>query len=144
MTNVEAVGTRIMLLRPESQLTVDSLKHAESSLRRVLAGRADRSVLIVDLRQTPVLDARAAGALVEVMGRVSSITARVALLLNASSPTQAMQFERLVREAGSPMRQCFRDISALEHWLEETVSAVDRGALRVHLAPSIAEQRKTD
>ena len=51
-----------------------------------------------------------------------------------TSSVSGLQLERMFREAGNPGRRVFRTVDAIQTWLDEVLTPLERERMRAHLA----------
>jgi hypothetical protein len=89
---------------------------------------------MVDLRQLGLVDPQLIDRVVAFMRVENPRVERSAFLMGESGALQAMQLERMLKQAGSPSRRLFKSVSDAEAWLGELLTPAERARLRVFLS----------
>jgi hypothetical protein len=107
--------------------------HAANEVRMTILGLHLPAVICVDLTEARTLSVATAETFVALMKADNAKLERSALLLGDRSATLLWQMERMVREAGSPVRRTFRDRQALCDWLLPSLTSDESTALEAFL-----------
>jgi hypothetical protein len=87
-----------------------------------------------DLRGARLLTETMSSRVIESMRRDNPRLKRAGLLLPSSSAVMALQFERIIREAGNPARRTFRRAAEAQAWLGEVLRPPEQEGLAEFLA----------
>jgi hypothetical protein len=117
-----------------SQKDVDDLFAAYADVLWNLPADAQH-VTIVDQRHCPIMSPDAASYLSERMASANARTVRNATVAPVDSPTAALQYTRVVRNAGLEVRRLFSSESAAIGWLSEVLTPEERARL-IHFLDS--------
>jgi hypothetical protein len=115
------VEARLFTLR-----TVDQVTDFQGAMRRAFVEAGPRSIICADWRAANLLAPEVSDALVGLLRTGNSFFERSAILLSPDEAIFNMQVERVVREAASPGRRTFRDMTKLRVWLAEVLDADER------------------
>jgi hypothetical protein len=105
----------------------------ERALQRAVVDVPGPTVFCTDVRSAQVLPEEVAGRIVSLMRRLNAQLLRTAILLPPLGATVGLQFDRIVREAGSPSRRTFRDSHRAAHWLAEILTRDEQAGLSTFL-----------
>jgi hypothetical protein len=131
---VENREGRLVESRPLSLRTADDVGAFGRRMREVATGTTGQLVICGDYRRIAVLTQGVADAVVAMMSSTNPRIDRSAVLLASEHATFNLQIERVVREAGNPMRRTFRAVPELEKWLGEVLGPAEKTRLRQFLA----------
>lgn len=134
MWTIEHHAGRLVEVRIQRIADLEEVKHfwlrIEQAFLQVGPGLV---VLCTDLKQAEIFSPLVADELLIRMRGDNSILDRNGFLLS-SSATINLQIERMVRQAQSFSRKCFRNPEDLRRWLGEVLNSDERAALKRFLA----------
>jgi hypothetical protein len=84
------------------------------------------AVFLVDLRTPMIFSQTVATAVIQLMTKANRVRKKTAILLAPDHAVFGMQFSRLVREVGDPMRQTFTDAEEMLTWLADALNDAER------------------
>ena len=106
-------------------MTLEDVQRMARRARSLMLARNDRFVCCVDMRRLTVLSPAVSEAMLGNLKARGDRIDRTGVLLPESSPTLAMQIERLHREAGNPARRTFRRSDELVAFVGEALDAAE-------------------
>jgi hypothetical protein len=109
---------------------VDSLKAAVFA---ALERAGSEAVICADCRGATPFTGEVANACAQAMRQLNPYIVRSALLLDPSNTMFNLQLERVAQCAGNDQRRLFGDADELRDWLDGTLAAAERRALRTLL-----------
>jgi hypothetical protein len=95
-----------------------------------------------DVRGTIVLTETISSRVIDLMRHDNPRLKRAALLLPTGSAVLALQFERIIREAGNPARRTFRRAAEAQEWLSEVLVPAEQEGLAQFLAEGSDAERE--
>lgn len=120
---------RLVTIRIGALVSEAELVGFERALQRAVLGVSGPAVFCTDVRSAQVLPEEVASRIVALMRRLNVRLLRTAILLPPLGATVGLQFERIIREAGSPSRRAFRDAHRASHWLAEVLTPDEQAGL---------------
>jgi hypothetical protein len=115
---VETPLKHLVTVRWSDMRTVAEAEEFRGAIREATM-RARPAALCADWRSGTILLQPVAAVLIEMFRHANPNLRRAAILLPDTSPTFAMQAERMVREANNPDRRTFRDPKEHLAWFAE-------------------------
>jgi hypothetical protein len=106
---------------------------AAQSLRAAIGGVTGPVIICSDVTEARTFSDKTAQQFVALMKSSNPKIERSAFLLDPAAATFALQLERMVREASSPVRRTFRDARALYEWLLPVLTPQEAEALDAFL-----------
>lgn len=125
---------RLAIVRVRSPVTEGEFDHFMVDMKKVVASVRGQLVFCSDVRAAQVLGDKIADKVMASMRRENPRVERTALLVPTKSAVLALQFERLIREAGNPARRAFRDAAQAAAWLNEVLTPAEQKSLAEYLA----------
>jgi hypothetical protein len=126
---------RLAGVRVLSPVTEEEFNRFVPEVGRWVRSIPSRVVFCSDLRGARVLTEAISTRIIDSMRQDNPKLKCAALVLPSSSAVLALQFERIIREAGNPARRTFRRAADAQAWLAEAL----RPAEQVSLAEFLAE-----
>jgi hypothetical protein len=123
---------RLIEIRLRSPFDLAQAHDIAGRAAQLFLSREGKFVSCVDMRGILVLSPDVADDMLVNLKRANRRIERTAVLL-PTSPTVALQVERLHREAGNPARRTYREQNLLEQFLGEALDETERRALKVFL-----------
>jgi hypothetical protein len=120
---------RLITFRVRTPVDESNAEHAAAELRHAIQSIAAQVVVCTDLSEARTFSPSTVERFVRVMKADNPRLERSAILLSPDSATFALQIERIVREANSPVRHTFRDARALVEWLRPSLTPAEEAAL---------------
>lgn len=133
MYSVENGCGRLLEIRVASPLTLEEAVVFARRLVETNAAVNEPTVNVVDLRQANVFPPEVVERLIAAMAAVRDRVARSAFLIGPSA-IFAMQVERAIQQAGGGDRRAFRDVTELQRWVAEVLTAGERERMARFLA----------
>lgn len=133
MYTVENHVGRLMEVRVESTATLQDVQTLSSKVYALLARMDGPAVFCSDFRTANALPSDVADRFANAYRVANAKVLRTAVLVVPTSVFR-LQFERIVREAGSPARRVFQDGAAAESWLGEVLTDEEKRRLREFVA----------
>jgi hypothetical protein len=133
MFTIECNAGRLLEVWVESPVALEELVPFRARLRAVLSAMPEQMIAAVDLRSARLFPPEVAEGFVSIMRGDNPRIERSAFLVSDSA-LFSLQIERMIREAGSPVRRAFRDPPALSAWLGQLLSPAERTRLDAFLA----------
>jgi len=119
---------RLVEIRIASPFDLDQAHELGALTAQFYGRRSGRFISVVDMRGVEVLAPDVADDLLVNLRRANRRIERTAVLL-PTSPTVALQVERLHREAGNPARHTFKDAISVTAFLDDVLSDDEKHAL---------------
>lgn len=136
-TAVIHVGRLLEVCIDASATTASDIDHLfdslETELVKLPAGER-QYVTVADWSRAPVMSPEASERAVSRLVRKNAQVLKSAAIASRTSPAAVLQALRLIREAQLPDRRLFYDVSDLQRWLEDVLTAPERTRLRAFLA----------
>ncbi len=107
--------------------------------RKIYGGAAQKFVAIVDLRKLRILTPTQADQIIRMMQADNPHVERTGMLLPPTGSMLALQFERMVKEAGNPNRAVFNKASDVLAFLDPLLNDDEKRRLRDIVAAGPAE-----
>lgn len=98
------------------------------------------SIIFGDYRAAPPFSQAVADEWSRVMRAFNRRLARSAVLLSAENETFNLQFERVVRCAGSTSRRCFLEVGEIRDWLREFLTDAELERVDQLLYPPVCAE----
>lgn len=117
---------KLFTIRFLQPVTEDEFDRFDQEVTLSVRSSVGSFVFCTDLRAATIFTEALSERAIESMRRNSPRTTRVALLLPSESAILTLQFERIVRESGSPNRRAFRKAQEAVAWLEGELTAAER------------------
>jgi hypothetical protein len=131
---VENPAGRLVTYRVVPPVDDSNATRAADQIRSAIVAVGRPVVICADLTEARTFSADTAAQFVALMKSDNPKLERSALLLDGASATLLLQMERMVREAGSPLRRIFLDRQAVRGWLHLVLSREEGVALEAFLA----------
>ena len=112
--------------------TLDEAKALAGTVRKLITGLGKPAIVCADLRPVTVFPPDIADLVTDMMRSDNPRLERSAILIRDSS-VFGLQIERMIRDAGSPMRRAFRVRAQLEKWLAEVLDPQEKERLKKFL-----------
>jgi hypothetical protein len=128
MISVESHVGRLIEIRMSGTITERELQDQLPKFRKVCALAGNRAVLCVDQRMMNILPQNVADSLLRIMRDDNPIVVRSAVVVG-KAPVQAMQQDRLRRQAAGPERRLFVDPKECIDWLSEVLGEEEQKRL---------------
>jgi hypothetical protein len=133
MITVGSEVGRLVEIRAAAPLTPEDVLTLMREVQRWLDTIGQRSLNIVDLRQMGLADPLLIDRVVAFMRAENPRVERSAFLMAESGAMQAMQLERMLKQAGAPSRRLFKAAADAEAWLGELLTPAEKARLRAFL-----------
>jgi hypothetical protein len=128
---IDNVVGALVEIRIWSPVSVEEAAEWALDHERVINSTRGEYVCFVDLAHASVFPQKVVEAYTAVMR--DELRLRRTGVLIGSNAVHALQIERMLREAGNPVRRAFREVPALLEWIDPVLGPVERGRLRVLL-----------
>lgn len=122
---------RLIVFRFPQRFTLDDVGVFISDIKATLGGivkDGQRCVACGDIRRTGILTPDVVDAIVNMLRADNPYIERTGVVVG--NATFGLQVERMFREAGSPVRQAFKDTDGLMGFLTPVLSEPERAAAR--------------
>src|SRR5262249_31096960 len=126
---VRRVG-RLVEFWIESPVSEKDAEDVGNELRRLIAGDKQKIVLAADATLMRTLPPAVATRFINIMRSDNPLVERSGFLVSDQAATFALQLERMIKEANSPVRKVFRHPGEWETWLAEVLSPNETRRLR--------------
>lgn len=126
----------LAIIRMSSPVTEGEIDAFLVDVRRVVSSIRGPVVFCSDIREAQVMSDPIADKVMASMRRENPRIVRAAILLPTQSAVLALQFERIIREAGNPARRSFRDAKQAVAWLSEVLNPAERKSLADYIRGS--------
>ena len=133
MLTVENPVGRLLELRVSSPFSLEEMGPFQTKLMRLVSSAPGNSVACTDLRGARVMPDEVAARFVTIMKADNPRMERSGFLVSESA-LFSLQIERMLREAGNPMRRTFRESHEMVAWLSELLTAAESASARDFLA----------
>jgi hypothetical protein len=120
-------------MRITSPFPIGELTEFVSQVTAKLRHSNDRLICCTDLRATRILSPDVSDRLTDMMRSDNPKVERNAIIVGEGA-VFGMQIERMLREAGSPVRRSFREVEHAQSWLAELLLPQERQRLRSFLS----------
>jgi hypothetical protein len=127
---------RLVEARLFAPRSVEEVHTFREGMRSAFVAAGARCLICADWRGANLLAPPVADALVDLLRRGNRHFERSAVLLPERAPLFALQVERVVREAASPVRRTFVAPSALCAWLGEMATDEEKRRMAAFLSES--------
>lgn len=134
MFTIEHHVGRLLEARPVSPLTNEEIEQADATMGRCVEAAGGKVIICGDYRWLTILPAKQATSFVDLFRRYNQYILFSAILVDANSAVSVLQMERVIREAASPARQCFRSVENAREWLEPYLTPEELARLVQFLA----------
>ncbi len=124
---------RLVEIRASAAIGVTDAASFEREVRDRIRLETQRVVVAVDLTRMRILSNELADRLLVAMKADNLQMERAGFLISPESASLEMQFERLIREAGSAQRRLFFSPEALSSWLGEVLTLSEKTRLEFFL-----------
>jgi len=125
---------RLATIRVQYPITDDEFDVFLIEIRKVIVSVRSPAVFCTDLRESRLMAARMADRVMALMRRDNLHIERNAMLLPLDGAVLALQFDRILREAGSEKRRAFRDAAQAAAWLGEVLTFAEQKSLLEFIA----------
>jgi hypothetical protein len=127
MYTVQNPAGRLLAIRYVGALTLEEGERSIAEIRALFASAKTKLVLCGDLREVGVLPAALSDRFVAMFKQDNAKLERNGMLIG--NAIVALQIERMIREANSPVRRTLRDVEQLEQFLTPLLTPAEREAL---------------
>jgi hypothetical protein len=134
--SLENVAGKLLILRAAPRMDIADAQAIGAATRVHLTRLQHGVVALMDLRGMLPVSPDVAAFWVQVLKSDNPAVKRSGVIVDTA--TVGLQLERIVREAGSPARQCFREAGPCVAWLSEVMNDEERRALRKYLDEATA------
>jgi hypothetical protein len=133
MYQVEHKVGRLVELRIKTPLTAEEYSRDRGRTGEIMMALKARPVLVVDLRKARVMPGQVSDLIVDSMRRGVGNLERGSILLPPDNAVFTLQIERMLREVKDPVNKAFREVTALEAWMNEVLSPLEQARLHQFL-----------
>ena len=132
MFSIEVPAGRLLVARIASPIDLPEVAEFRRTLGTAFAKIPGKAVICCDLRAARLFPPEVATAFVAIMKSDNPKLER-SMFLCAEGAVFSLQIERMIREAGSPLRRAFRDAAELQTSVVDLLDEDERRGLRAFI-----------